>query len=60
VRDGPDVRGRVGSERRRKGRGLTRGPGVSVKEERGRMSGPPGRWAEGGGGGPAEDSRPAG
>jgi hypothetical protein len=61
VRDGPDVWGRVGSERRGKGRGLTHGPGLaaSEKEERGGAAGPAkerrlGCWAarERKGGGP--------
>jgi hypothetical protein len=49
-----------GGDRLEEGEGLPCGPGLSVKEGRGRISGPPGRWAEGRGGGPAEDSRPAG
>jgi hypothetical protein len=42
IRGGADVRGQVGSERRRKGRGLTHGPGLAAtkKEERGKEAGP--------------------
>jgi hypothetical protein len=50
----------VGLAVREEGKGIDTRAWVSVKEGRGRMSGPPGRWAEGGGGGPAEDSRIAG
>jgi hypothetical protein len=41
IRGGANVRGRVGSERRRKGRGLTREPGLAAteKEEKGEGAG---------------------
>jgi hypothetical protein len=54
IRGGADVRGQVGSERRRKGRGLTHGPGLAAAEKEERKAGP--RWFRG----PEEESRPAG
>jgi hypothetical protein len=54
IRGGADVRGQVGSERRRKGRGLTHGPELAATEKEERGVGP--RWLCG----PEEESRPAG
>jgi hypothetical protein len=48
------VRGQVGSERRRKGRGLTHGPGLAATEKEERGVGL--RWLRG----PEDESKPAG